>query len=225
MPNNPLDSRLDWDPLQGKDWTASNPRMDEIIRRITTDGLAMVDLNADTVLSESDIRIDPGHTGEASGSTKLYEQVRHNIEQDIKRMSATKKAASQMLDPIFFNDAPKDRVNDAPVGLQDLFEAYNDEHHAYHELARVLVDAYEQAAIGKGKERHANDRAFRDQPIHRTSDLLQSDDGLNFQIIKKIEEAKRLSPQAAYNESLGAIVYTSAVAMRYQSRIESGEAQ
>ena len=35
----------------------------------------------------------------------------------------------------------------------------------YEKLAAVLARAYDQAAIGKGKERHANGKAFHLQPM------------------------------------------------------------
>lgn len=37
--------------------------------------------------------------------------------------------------------------------------------HGYERLADVLQRAYDQAALGKGKERHANGKAFHKQPM------------------------------------------------------------
>ena len=77
----------------------------------------------------------------------------------------------------------------------------------YESLRRALDDAYEQAAYGKGAERHACDRAFEDQPMQQISNLLQSNDGMAYQAIKKIQEAQRMDKAAARRELLGAIVY------------------
>ena len=78
----------------------------------------------------------------------------------------------------------------------------------YESLRRVLDAAYEQAARGKGRERHALDGAgFDNQPMQRLIDA----HGLGFatgQACKKAEEADGLRSQdAARRELLGAIVY------------------
>lgn len=99
-------------------------------------------------------------------------------------------------------------------------EAYS----GYEELHKVLIDALEQSAKGKGRERHAKDGSpFRDQPIRR----LQKKYGPGFvfgQASKKLEEAADLLglggvftekasiedwPKARL-DILGAIVYTAA---------------
>lgn len=80
----------------------------------------------------------------------------------------------------------------------------------YAPLREILDEAYAQAADGKGKERHANDKPFLEQPLFKITDSV----GIGFpmgQAMKKIEEAKgmvdRGQPVAAINEMLGAIVY------------------
>ena len=80
----------------------------------------------------------------------------------------------------------------------------------YVKLADVLNKAYLQAAEGKGKERHANENNFEDQPIMTISKLLNSNDGPLFQAMKKIQESKRLERDRAINELLGAINYIAA---------------
>lgn len=75
----------------------------------------------------------------------------------------------------------------------------------YERLAKVLFDALDQAAHGKGRERHATDEPFEKQGSarrnknHRGSALGQAE--------KKIEECERLEPGAKRREILGAIVY------------------
>lgn len=85
----------------------------------------------------------------------------------------------------------------------------------YEGLARVLGLAYEQSAVGKGKERHANARPFVKQPIMEIGRMLSSTcDGELYQIMKKVQEASgmiaRRNPEAAQAELLGAIVYAAA---------------
>lgn len=87
----------------------------------------------------------------------------------------------------------------------------------YASLERTLADALDQAANGKGKERHAADNAFEDQVICAVQRLLM---GHPFgyqagQAIKKTVEAGRLfnigKPDAAKAEALGAINYLAAM--------------
>lgn len=76
----------------------------------------------------------------------------------------------------------------------------------YASLAEVLNSAYEQAAFGKGKERHAQDLPFEDQPMQKLIQLY----GPGFaagQIGKKSQEALRLDTDRAVQELLGVIVY------------------
>lgn len=82
----------------------------------------------------------------------------------------------------------------------------------YEHLAAVLVDAYEQAAYGKGKERHANDLPFDHQPMQAISRLLGNPTGMTYQACKKVVEAMNMKDRAARRrELLGAIVYLAGV--------------
>lgn len=83
----------------------------------------------------------------------------------------------------------------------------------YSELYRVLMMAYDQAANGKGKERHANDERFEDQPIM----TIAKGHGMGYQTgqaAKKLQEAHKLlairGKDAAIREILGAINYAAA---------------
>ncbi len=76
----------------------------------------------------------------------------------------------------------------------------------YLALSDVLGRAFEQASIGKGNERHAQDLPFTEQPMQ----LIQRLVGKGFatgQAIKKIQESDRLPHDAAIRELLGAINY------------------
>lgn len=77
----------------------------------------------------------------------------------------------------------------------------------YEKLADVLARAYDQAARGKGKERHAQELPFHEQPMQSVIHL----HGVGFatgQASKKASEALRLpTTERRVAELLGAIVY------------------
>ena len=79
----------------------------------------------------------------------------------------------------------------------------------YEQLQSVLDAAFKQASQGKGKERHATDNGFEDQPIMQIQDLVGKGFSLG-QAIKKIQESQRMDTAAAERELLGAIVYIAA---------------
>jgi hypothetical protein len=90
----------------------------------------------------------------------------------------------------------------------------------YESLSDVLDSAYEQASEGKGKERHAgNGLSFLDQPMQTISKLLNTSDGLSFQVCKKVTEAKSMETLAQKErELLGAIVYTAGIIIYEQNK-------
>lgn len=82
----------------------------------------------------------------------------------------------------------------------------------YLPLLRTFLGALEQAAYGKGRERHANDQPFVEQPILTMARMLDSDAGLAQQVIKKTVEARSLpTKQARINELRGTLVYAAAM--------------
>lgn len=84
----------------------------------------------------------------------------------------------------------------------------------YLPLLRTFLGALEQAAYGKGRERHANDLPFVEQPILTMARMLDSDAGLAQQVIKKTVEARSLpTKQARINELRGALVYAAAMVL------------
>lgn len=80
----------------------------------------------------------------------------------------------------------------------------------YRPLFSVLLEALDQAQKGKGSVRHAADRAFMDQPIMTIPKLQNSDVGLMYQAIKKLQESQRMGIDEAIAERLGAINYIAA---------------
>ncbi|MBU2538112.1 MAG: hypothetical protein KKH22_06710 [Proteobacteria bacterium] len=91
----------------------------------------------------------------------------------------------------------------------------------YEALTAVLQDAIDQAANGKGLERHADDQPFHNQPIMRETQAV----GLGFpagQARKKILEAVRGCddhPERAVADLLGAINYIAALVIAIRSSI------
>ena len=84
-------------------------------------------------------------------------------------------------------------------------------HDGYEKLLEHLLQAYNQAAVGKGKERHANNLPFEQQEICQGNRELGSMDGAIFQARKKAKESKILlklkGKEAAKAELYGAINY------------------
>lgn len=76
----------------------------------------------------------------------------------------------------------------------------------YEKLADVLQRAFEQAAKGKGKERHADGEPFHEQ-VMQIGARKFGVGSLLFQAFKKSEESQRLPLDRGVNELLGAIVY------------------
>jgi regulator of replication initiation timing len=103
--------------------------------------------------------------------------------------------------------------NDKAVARKEIQAAYEAlrSPDGYDSLGRVLREVMHQCAIGKGNERHANGKAFIDQPILAYSREYKSPVGLLFQIRKKLDEFDRLDGVARRRELLGAIVYLAAL--------------
>lgn len=82
----------------------------------------------------------------------------------------------------------------------------------YEMLGDVLQAAFDQAAYGKGAERHACGNAFEDQRMQTISDLLDSPDGMVYQLIKKTTEGLGFAEHdRREKELLGAIVYLAGI--------------
>lgn len=83
----------------------------------------------------------------------------------------------------------------------------------YEPLRRVLEEAYNQSARGKGRERHAHEKPFLQQPIMEIGRMVGVG-GHTYQISKKAQEATTMASRsqhaAAKAELLGVIVYAAA---------------
>ena len=78
----------------------------------------------------------------------------------------------------------------------------------YGMLKVVLDDALNQASIGKGKDRHADNQPYQEQPIMWIEQYFKS-----YQLgqaVKKMHESQRLSKDMAIQELLGSINYIAA---------------
>ena len=120
-----------------------------------------------------------------------------------------------------------ERINEIAASLQDDSETLSPiredrtvpvfVREGYDSLFTILCRALHQAQEGKGRERHAGNRTFKDQPIMGIADLV----GMGFQTgqaIKKTVEAhgmvNRGDLAAAERELLGAINYLAAAVIR-----------
>jgi hypothetical protein len=87
----------------------------------------------------------------------------------------------------------------------------------YEKLLEIFTKAYERAAVGKGKERHANGEAFENQLICSIPERV----GIGFnlgQALKKAYEQERINPEQAVNELLDAINYLAAAIIVIENR-------
>lgn len=96
-----------------------------------------------------------------------------------------------------------------PVTPCTIFDAQPIDMHTtgYHTLANVLQMAYNQAARGKGVERHAAVGEPFHQQVMQIGAAKFGIGALLFQAFKKSEESQRLEHDRAVNELLGAINY------------------
>jgi hypothetical protein len=87
---------------------------------------------------------------------------------------------------------------------------------AYASLSAILNRALEQAAAGKGKDRHATvrgvARTFNEQPIMSIGRMAGPGYAIG-QAMKKAHEAMELPADRAVTELLGAVVYLAAAVM------------
>lgn len=89
----------------------------------------------------------------------------------------------------------------------------------YLQLALVLQRAHDQAAYGKGKDRHAKGQPFHEQRMQAISQLLDSPDGMAYQVLKKVTEGLELpTTERKVAELLGAINYLAGIVIFLESK-------
>lgn len=91
----------------------------------------------------------------------------------------------------------------------------------YESLADVLQRAFDQAANGKGAERHADQKPFDQQPMQRLCELYGPGFALG-QAAKKSQEAMRLpTVERQVAELLGAINYLAGAIIHLEGKSAS----
>lgn len=96
----------------------------------------------------------------------------------------------------------------------------------YERLYAVFRDAHDQAAIGKGDERHANNLPFDEQRMQTISQGIGSPDGMAYQVIKKIQEGLQMNDHARTRaELLGALNYLAGIVIFLDDKQHAAEQQ
>lgn len=86
----------------------------------------------------------------------------------------------------------------------------------YERLEAVYRDAVEQAAKGKGRDRHVrHGEPFHEQRMIKIAELLGDPRVLAYQVIKKIAEGLDLPPAARRHELLGSLNYLAGLVLAY----------
>lgn len=94
----------------------------------------------------------------------------------------------------------------------------------YERLAAVFRDAHDQAAYGKGNDRHARGQPFHEQRMQTIAKLQRSPKGMEFQVHKKVSEGLELpDPKARRAELLGAINYLAGIVIFLDDREAGGD--
>jgi len=87
----------------------------------------------------------------------------------------------------------------------------------YEKLTDVLQAAQNQAAHGKGRDRHANNLPFHEQRMQTISKLIKSPKGMEFQAIKKLTEGMQFDDHDRREaELLGAINYIAGIVIYFR---------
>lgn len=95
----------------------------------------------------------------------------------------------------------------------------------YDSLFSVLVEALDQAQVGKGADRHnmGGDIPFEEQRMQKISQLLDSPDGMAYQVCKKVTEGIGLpTVDRQVAELLGAINYLAGMVIFLRMRETKG---
>lgn len=150
---------------------------------------------------------------------KLLEARIQELEKDVKSRGQQLKLANECNTD--FNILLQ-ATRDENAGLREIMATAILSPKGYESLVQVLGDALEQAAGGKGAERHGNGLPFSAQPMQTMGFLLHSSQGMRYQVLKKVQEANtqldnarisqdpdkiKQAKEFAEKEMLGAINY------------------
>jgi len=122
-----------------------------------------------------------------------------------------------------FNDSVNKEIIFIDSLGRERFVVYDDVFKRYESLFFVLMRAFEQAAIGKGNERHANGLPF-DEQIICTALKNHGAGGNTLQICKKAEEIHNLDDiEAKKHELYGVINYAAGLIRAYEMEEEQND--
>lgn len=94
----------------------------------------------------------------------------------------------------------------------------------YERLVAVLKAAHDQAAMGKGADRHANGLPFHKQRMQQISVLLDSPYGMAYQVAKKVAEGLDLpTHDRQVAELYGAINYIAGIVIFLEDKLAGGD--
>lgn len=94
----------------------------------------------------------------------------------------------------------------------------------YERLVTVLKAAHDQAAMGKGADRHANGLPFHKQRMQQISVLLDSPHGMAYQVAKKVAEGLDLpTHDRQVAELYGAINYIAGIVIFLEDKLVGEE--
>lgn len=94
----------------------------------------------------------------------------------------------------------------------------------YERLAAVFQDAHDQAALGKGKDRHANGEPFHEQRMQKVSRTQGNAYGMAFQVQKKMLEGLEMADrEACRRELLGALNYLAGIVIFLDDQEAGGD--
>jgi len=89
----------------------------------------------------------------------------------------------------------------------------------YEKLMQVYQDAHDQAALGKGKDRHANNLPFHEQRMQTISHAIGSEYGMVYQVAKKMTEGLQFTDHDRREaELLGAINYLAGIVIYHREK-------
>lgn len=92
----------------------------------------------------------------------------------------------------------------------------------YEKLVAVFQAAHDQAAHGKGKERHANNLPFHKQRMQTISTTIGSEQGMVYQVVKKMTEGLQFTDHDKREaELLGAINYLAGIVIYFREASDS----
>lgn len=162
-------------------------------------------------------------TMKAGFTTEIKITGPENFENYMSSIEALDKLREKIKEAVELSK-PKQEFNDTSHEIDDEwpFEHTEDETDLYASLRAILDEAFDQAATGKGAERHGRGNPFDEQHMQTISRMLQSERGMAFQAIKKLTEGLDLQThQARRRELLGAIVYIAGIIV-YWDKSENG---